>query len=242
MKNSQETSGPFFNEQCCEDGFQYKGLVLLLAGAVVGFFLCSYLPFLNYSISLSDKHPFILNVFMVNYTFMGSYYFALALILVLAFYFRKIRLAANLSFSVVLTVLMIQVIKNLMNGNELDWFTEKGQYLFFEDESELGNYFTFPSDYTAMAFAIASVLAAFAKRISNKLFLYMGAVLLGFSRIYLAQHSLEDVFAGAAIGLAAACISFYLSNYQVKSLRSPLSRVFRRPKAILPGLDWKKAF
>lgn len=223
--------------------FQTKEILLLLVGSLICFLICNYLPFLNLSISLSDKHPFFLNVFFVNYTFMGSSLFALALILILVFYFKKYRLAGSLFISVFLAVLFVQIIKNLIHGGAISWYIERGQYLFFEDESGLGNYYSFPSGYTATGFAIASIIAAHHNNAMKVWLMYVGAGILGFSRIYLAQHNLSEVLGGATIGMAAAFISLkIIQHFRLNFKAIKNTGKHNHSTVFLPGFNWKKAF
>jgi membrane-associated phospholipid phosphatase len=61
---------------------------------------------------------------------------------------------------------------------------------------------SFPSSHAANAFALAAVLARRWKRATG--WLYAGAALVAFSRIYLDRHWASDVLVGAALGLACA--------------------------------------
>jgi membrane-associated phospholipid phosphatase len=75
---------------------------------------------------------------------------------------------------------------------------------------------SFPSGHTTAAFAFFALVAYLfpTNRIVQTLCLVM-AVLVGYSRIYLSQHFLEDVVAGAILGL----ICFMLSFIIVRSLK-----------------------
>lgn len=58
--------------------------------------------------------------------------------------------------------------------------------------------FSFPSGHAATAFAAATILASFDRK--RKIFYYLIATLIAFSRIYLGCHFFFDIFAGAIIG------------------------------------------
>ncbi|MCS7240361.1 MAG: phosphatase PAP2 family protein [Candidatus Bipolaricaulota bacterium] len=59
---------------------------------------------------------------------------------------------------------------------------------------------SFPSNHTAMAFAMAYLVARFYPAWYNVLLLYLLAFLIGLSRVYLREHYPLDVLGGAALG------------------------------------------
>ncbi len=66
---------------------------------------------------------------------------------------------------------------------------------------------SFPSGHTITAFAIFIILALIVKKNYLKVFFTTIAILAGFSRVYLSQHFLEDIFSGALIGIGIAVLS-----------------------------------
>lgn len=71
----------------------------------------------------------------------------------------------------------------------------------------------FPSGHTMAAFALYAFLAfILPKKQGWAVLLFMIALLVGVSRIYLVQHFLKDVYLGAVLGVAIAMIMHYLHH------------------------------
>jgi membrane-associated phospholipid phosphatase len=83
------------------------------------------------------------------------------------------------------------------------------QELHFVDGVQVHNMMSFPSGHTTSAFALAAFLTITSKN-KNLGFLYLIlAVIIGYSRMYLAQHFYEDVIMGSVIGVLSAFITCY---------------------------------
>jgi membrane-associated phospholipid phosphatase len=201
----------------------FSGLLLLL---ILGSFSLILLGKSATFISLNSYHPFWLNVFFINYTFIGDGIFAICLIALYFFYFKRKKKAIALLYSFLLSGLAVQVIKNLVNSPRPKLYFEEGQYMFFMDGISLSNYSSFPSGHTATAFAIATVLILFVKNKNWQLPILLAAALVGYSRIYLAQHFLIDVIIGAIIGSVSGMIAFYLAT-NLKRIRISFRKMYR---------------
>jgi membrane-associated phospholipid phosphatase len=80
--------------------------------------------------------------------------------------------------------------------------------------SELHHRHSFPSGHTATAFAGFCCLAYFTRSMFLHILFGLGACTVAYSRLYLGQHFLGDVLAGAVIGSSAAYLSewFFFVN------------------------------
>ena len=79
---------------------------------------------------------------------------------------------------------------------------------------------SFPSGHTLAAFVLATILAYL--RPKYQLLFLIGAVLVGFSRIYLVQHFLEDVLFGSILGVMLGVILDRAFSGAHKQWRKPL--------------------
>ena len=157
---------------------------------------------------------------------MGDGIFAICLIVFFIFYLKKKKEGLALLYAFLLSGFAVQIIKNLVNSPRPKLFFEPGQYMFFMDGVSLSNNSSFPSGHTATAFAIATVLILFIKNRQWQLPVLLSAVMVGYSRIYLAQHFLIDVLVGALIGSLSGIAGFYLiPNF--KKIKAGLGKMHR---------------
>jgi membrane-associated phospholipid phosphatase len=150
---------------------------------------------------LNTVHSFWTNVFFVNYTFFGDGIFSLGLCAFLYYRNQKI-LSATILIAFVSSGVCAQVLKNIIYEPRPQLYFEATQYRFIIDgwgNSGSGSN-GFPSGHTTSAFALAVVLSAHYKKKFTSIALFFGALLVGYSRIYLAMHFPIDVVAGAFIG------------------------------------------
>jgi membrane-associated phospholipid phosphatase len=75
-------------------------------------------------------------------------------------------------------------------------------------DSYAGN--TFPSGHSASAFALCFCLAILVQNKGIKFLLFLLACTIGFSRVYLNQHFLNDIYAGSLVGIASVLFTCLL--------------------------------
>ncbi|GAB1857017.1 hypothetical protein MHTCC0001_18530 [Flavobacteriaceae bacterium MHTCC 0001] len=88
---------------------------------------------------------------------------------------------------------------------------------------------TFPSGHTSTIFFIVTFLAL---EINNKVFTWISltfALCVGFSRIYLVQHFLTDVYFGMIFGTTSSMLAYLILNNVDKSWYD---------KQLIPKLSW----
>lgn len=104
-------------------------------------------------------------------------------------------------------------------------------YVFFENNGQqidavegvklLSNFKSFPSGHTATSFALATSLVLLMPWWQKRWWLaFVAAVGIGYSRVYLGQHFLQDVLAGSVLGVLSAAAVYLL----LRKWNPPFSR------------------
>lgn len=79
--------------------------------------------------------------------------------------------------------------------------TQLSDIYFVPGVAVLDNFRSFPSGHSVCAFTAATVLSYYTKNKGWSLLYLALAMLVGYSRMYMSQHFLEDVTAGASLGV-----------------------------------------
>lgn len=164
----------------------------------------------NSFLLLNGYHRNWLDIFFIGYTNLGDGIFAILLALVYFFMLKKRKLGVVLLLAYASTGIFAQIIKPLLHSPRPFVYFKPQHFPFFIDSIILSGNNSFPSGHTVTAFAIATVLALYTP---NKLFhalLLFAAVLVAFSRVYLSEHFVLDVWAGSFIGVIGGmlCVHF----------------------------------
>ncbi len=181
-------------------------------------------------ILLNNYHSAALNIFFVNYTFFGDGIFALGLVAFL--YYRKQKKLALLILAAYLSSgLTAQLLKNIIYAPRPRIYFEASQYIYHLDNfgNSGGGNSSFPSGHTTSAFALATVLALWFRKKWMGITLASAAVLVGYSRVYLAQHFPADVLAGACIGIAFGTLTMLLFSSTLRLRKAKKSNYTKQP-------------
>lgn len=154
---------------------------------------------------LNTYHTDFLTTIFTWFTYFGDGLFCVATgILLFAFNKRFVSLMVLSSYAI--SGIIAQVLKYFVIEARPAIYLKDSSYRYFIDDVTLHNLHAFPSGHTASAFALAGVLSFAAKNKSYSILYLVAAMLVGYTRIYLAQHFLVDVVAGAVIGVLSAII------------------------------------
>jgi membrane-associated phospholipid phosphatase len=90
---------------------------------------------------------------------------------------------------------------------------------------------SFPSGHTAAAFSVFMMLALISKNNTAKLFLFFGAVIVSYSRVYISQHFIVDITAGSILAvLFMAFAFFWVEKWKTPWLNNSLLTKVNRSK------------
>lgn len=183
-------------------------LVLLF---ITGISFCITTSKLDSFTSLNLYHPAWLDHFFSYYTLMGDGMICMVAI-VLLFLFKKKKAALILFMAYLTSGLIVQLLKRIIFQPRPSLYFDQISFHYdhFVDGIEPLRSGSFPSGHTASAFAMATVLVLCLKKKKISLLCLLTAMLVGYSRIYLGQHFLQDVIAGGITGCIFALLSYYL--------------------------------
>ena len=172
------------------------------------------------ALPLNSPHPSLLNIFFINYTFIGDGFFAIVLVAIILFYFKKKQLGHALLNAILLSMISIQLVKNFSGFANPTLFFEQGQYLFSTEGIGSVNDPAMASGHTAIGFAIATVFIGMMRNKKWQIPVLLAAALVAYSRMYLAQHTLLSVMIGATIGTGFGIVSLMVTSGKIKFNRS----------------------
>ncbi|MFN5704328.1 MAG: phosphatase PAP2 family protein [bacterium] len=160
-------------------------------------------------LAVNLNHNTIADHFFKLMTHVGDGFMFIAIVIILLFVeYRK----AVLAFSIYLISSQItQFLKRVVFENvpRPKKYFEGIQDLHLIDGVQVHNMMSFPSGHTTSAFALATFLTIISKN-KNIGFIYLIlAILIGYSRMYLAQHFYEDVMMGSIIGILSSFVTYY---------------------------------
>lgn len=142
-------------------------------------------------------------------------------ILFVALLFVKYRYAFAFLTGSLATALVVNIFKKVLLHNiyrPSKYFELFETYqLHFVEGVKLHSLQSFPSGHTATAFNLFFTMALLVKSNILKSFFFVLAVVVGYSRVYLSQHFLQDITVGAFIGVAMIIISWIWFNKMNKN-------------------------
>ena len=154
---------------------------------------------------INGHHTAFFDQFFKLNTLLGDGW--MTVITVFGMLFFKYRFAVLTALAYAYSSLAVQILKRLFNAPRPIKFFEEITPIRTIDGYTMHEWNSFPSGHTASAFTLAVVLSYLLPYKHSNLILITLAALTAFSRVYLAQHFMEDIIAGA---LLAVIMTFQL--------------------------------
>lgn len=137
-----------------------------------------------------------------------------AMILVFVFLFVNMRKAAFLFLAYISSALVTTVLKNFFYA---DYYRPYFLFHFYKREElnlidgvEILSNNSFPSGHSTSAFAVFFALIFMTKNQALKLLYFVTACAAAFSRTYISQHWLVDIYIGSIIGVSFAVLCYFV--------------------------------
>ncbi len=186
---------------------QLQLITLFAVWLIVAVFLLVYGK-TDITLSLNKFHTDFLDEFFKYWTWLGSGWVALGLILFILL-FVNFRLGLLFTIANVATGLVVQGLKLFVFDEVLRPAAEL-KNLYLVQGVNIHFYHSFPSGHTATAFALFFGLSLIMRAKFAKWLFFVVAVLVGYSRLYLSQHFLTDVLGGSIIGTVLFLLTIWL--------------------------------
>ena len=197
--------------------FAYLLLLVYLAGILLNHGKIQIHQYINAQVG-----NVYVDAFFKYITELGDGLFAIVLVLILLFYNVKKALyilIAYISASLLTTVLKnVVFIEHWRPAFVYKWFLHMDLHTVLGVEMNAGGN-SFPSGHATSAFAVFISLLLMSKNQWLKGVFFILAILATFSRTYLSQHWLVDIYVGSIIGFGfalAAYVFFYAKPYSDK--------------------------
>ncbi len=147
------------------------------------------------------------DLFFSNWTNLGLGITIVPVVLILAFIRLRYVIISLAGF--LLSFIINDSLKVLFHTpRPVAVFGQLHQSLYLVPHVEMYSQNSFPSGHTATGFCMFCLLALYIKNNLLKFLCLVAAILIAYSRMYLSEHFLEDVYAASIIGVCCAVFSY----------------------------------
>lgn len=154
-----------------------------------------------------------LDIFFTYYTDTAlGFIFVFAILIALCFSYKKATIIASLGIIIfILSIICKQLLFADFPRPTAMFPLEPFHHLI--PNFEYAKKFSFPSGHSMTAFSITTIISYYSKSQLINVILFIYAISIAFSRMYLLQHFFIDVYIGAIIGYCAVLVILYFYPY-----------------------------
>jgi membrane-associated phospholipid phosphatase len=199
----------------------------LLLCIIVGAFLAYYGRTQSFLL-INGAHNPALDVFFQYCTFLGDGIIYIPLLCYCIFFNRAFTIPVVLG--ILICLLLTHVLKRIVFPEVLRPVSLEAQhYVLHKIKSvRINRLNSFPSGHTATAFSTALLLVMVLKEKIWAFLLPLLTLLVGYSRVYLAQHFVSDVLGGMLIGMVTAVVALWLQPKVLAGLPASLQQKLKQ--------------
>ncbi len=184
---------------------------------------------------INGYHNNFADLFFSNLTNLGLGITIIPVLLILACVRFRYVIISLLGF--LITFIINDSLKALLHTpRPINVFNQLHQSLYLVPKVEMFYWNGLPSGHSATAFCMFCLLALYAKNNLVKTAYFFIAFLIGYSRMYLSEHFLQDVYLGSLIGVGSALLAYFIVtngcffNKFAEKLDKPLISLNKRNK------------
>ena len=156
---------------------------------------------------INRYHTPFFDLFFSNWTYLGLGTMIIPVVFILVFARFRYAIISILGFA--LSGGINSILKKLFHSPRPEIvFSDLHQPLYLVPKVEMYADFSFPSGHTATGFCMFCLLALYAKNNLLKFMYFTIAFLIAYSRMYLSEHFLKDVYAASIIGVGSALLVY----------------------------------
>jgi membrane-associated phospholipid phosphatase len=179
---------------------------------------------------INKYHTTTADFFFSNWTSLGLGIMIIPVALILAFIRLRYMLISIVGF--IVSGLINDLFKKLFHSPRPSIiFADMHQSLYHVPNVDLYADYSFPSGHATTSFCMFCLLAFYTKNNLLKTIYFIIALLIAYSRMYLSEHFLKDVYAGSILGVSCALLIYnWLTNAKMfdkfaERLDKPLIRL-----------------
>lgn len=200
--------------------FRTAAFFCLFLVLVTGIFLFAYGKQHSFIIINGAYNP-ELDYFFQYITFLGDGIIYIPIVLYCLLYNRKF--IVPVIFCIIICTIITHFLKRVVFPGELRPVSLEAKHVIIHHITgvPLNRLHSFPSGHTGTAFSMALLLVTIMKRRIWAFVIPLIAFLVGYSRVYLAQHFVSDVFAGMFVGIVSTYLTLIAYDWYKRRFVKP---------------------